>query len=77
MKDDRSGKHTKRIQLHVCDCRQLHLTYGSLTLHFDQEEFLRFASSVHSFAAQLPRSPKAHALGLIPVWKEVDNPLHG
>lgn len=69
MTDDRSGKHTKRIQLQVCDCHQLHLTYGSLTLHFDQEEFLRFATIVSSFAAQLPNSPKGHALGLIPVWE--------
>jgi len=56
MTDDRSGKHTKRIQLHVCDCRQLHLTYGSLTLHFDQEEFLRFATTVTTLATQLPIS---------------------
>lgn len=29
----------------LCDCRKLHFTYGSITLHFDRDEFLVFGES--------------------------------
>jgi hypothetical protein len=30
----------------LCDCGKLYFTYGSITLHFDRDEFLVFAESV-------------------------------
>jgi hypothetical protein len=39
--------------LNVCGCSKLHFTYGPITLHFDQEEFLTFADAVNHAAAHL------------------------
>lgn len=45
--------YTKRqAALNVCGCGKLHFTYGSLTLHFEREEFLAFAEVVNQLAAQ-------------------------
>ena len=30
----------------LCECGKLHFTYGSVTLHFDRDEFLLFSESV-------------------------------
>jgi hypothetical protein len=30
----------------LCQCGQLHFTYGSVTLHFDREEFIHFTEAV-------------------------------
>jgi hypothetical protein len=38
------GKGKSKVAL--CECGKLHFTYGSVTLHFDQDEFLLFAESV-------------------------------
>jgi hypothetical protein len=39
--------------LHLCGCGKLHLTYGPLTLHFEQAEFIRFAGEVGRLATRL------------------------
>jgi hypothetical protein len=33
-------------KLVFCGCGKLHFTYGFVTLHFDKDEFVRFADSV-------------------------------
>ncbi|MEW6542598.1 MAG: hypothetical protein AB1411_03205 [Nitrospirota bacterium] len=39
--------------LNVCGCGRLHFTYGPMTLHFEREEFMRFAGEVGRLAAHL------------------------
>lgn len=78
MTDDPHRKRNQRVmKLQVCECAQLHLTYGSLTLHFDQENFLRFATTVPAWAAQLPMGQTSPGVDLIPLWKGVVNPPQG
>lgn len=43
-------------KLAVCGCGRLHVTYGSITLHFDREEFQVFAESIGRLASMLKRS---------------------
>lgn len=43
-------------KLAVCGCGRLHLTYGSITLHFDREEFQVFADSIGRLASMLKQS---------------------
>lgn len=43
----------RQAALNVCGCGKLHFTYGSLTLHFEREEFLAFADVVSQLATQL------------------------
>jgi hypothetical protein len=45
-------------KLALCDCGQLHFTYGPLTLHFDREEFLRFTESVARLGALVRHTPR-------------------
>lgn len=37
----------------ICACGKLHFTYGAITLRFDPDEFLAFATSVGTQASQL------------------------
>ena len=46
-----------QVGLIICSCGKLHFTYGPLTLHFDRDEFLRFADEVNHSAAHL-RDPE-------------------
>lgn len=39
--------------LNVCGCGRLHFTYGPITLHFEHEEFTRFAGEVGRLATHL------------------------
>lgn len=39
--------------LDVCGCGRLHLTYGSVTLNFQRDEFVRFARDVGRLAEYL------------------------
>lgn len=43
-------------KLAVCSCGRLHVTYGSITLHFDRDEFQAFADSIGRLAAMLKQS---------------------
>jgi hypothetical protein len=43
----------RQTVLSICDCGGLHLTYGTLTLHFTRDEFIDFAGSVAQLASQL------------------------
>jgi len=40
----------------ICGCGRLHVTYGSITLHFDREEFQVFADSIGRLASMLKQS---------------------
>ena len=40
-----------QTKLVLCGCGRLHMTCGSVTLHFSREEFLAFAHSVTRIAA--------------------------
>lgn len=40
-------------KLAMCGCGKCHFTYGSVTLHFDREEFLLFADSVGRLGAMI------------------------
>ena len=42
----------------LCDCGKLHFTYGPVTLHFDREEFLKFADSVGRLGSQVKQAAK-------------------
>jgi hypothetical protein len=39
--------------LNVCGCGRLHFTYGPITLHFEREEFAKFAGEVGRLAVML------------------------
>jgi hypothetical protein len=41
----------KQSKLAFCECGKLHFTYGSVSLHFDRDEFLMFADSVGRLGA--------------------------
>lgn len=38
------------MKLVLCDCGKLHMTVGSVTLHFTRDEFQVFAESVRRLA---------------------------
>lgn len=42
----------------LCECGKLHFTYGPVTLHFDREEFLKFADSVGRLGARVRQAAK-------------------
>ena len=42
---------SQNLQLNVCDCNRIHLTYASVTLHFEKEEFLTYAMHVNRMAS--------------------------
>jgi len=44
----------EQAALNLCGCNRLHFTYGPITLHFDRDEFLKFAKTVSLLAAQVP-----------------------
>ncbi|WNM61690.1 hypothetical protein [Candidatus Nitrospira neomarina] len=44
---------SQQLKLNVCDCSRIHLTYGSITLHFEKEEFLAYATQLTRMAAQV------------------------
>ncbi len=46
-----------QLKLTMCDCGDLHLTYRSLTLHFERAEFLNFAVQVGRMATSISRRP--------------------
>lgn len=39
------------MKLVLCDCGKLHVTAGSVTLHFTRDEFQVFAESIRRLAA--------------------------
>lgn len=43
----------RQATLDVCGCGRLHLTYGALTLHFEREEFMRFARELEHMSQYL------------------------
>ncbi|GJL58032.1 MAG: hypothetical protein NPIRA03_08890 [Nitrospirales bacterium] len=43
----------QQLKLNVCDCSRIHLTYGSITLHFEKEEFLTYAMQLARMAAHV------------------------
>lgn len=45
------------MKLVLCGCGRLHVTCGSVTLHFDREEFLLFADSINRLAAIVTQQP--------------------
>lgn len=49
------------IKLVLCGCGRLHMTCGSVTLHFSRDEFLVFANSVSRLAAVVKQPPSALA----------------
>ncbi|MBA5867861.1 MAG: hypothetical protein GDA67_14300 [Nitrospira sp. CR1.3] len=55
-----------QTKLVLCGCGKLHVTYGSVTLHFEREEFVLFAESIGRLAAMLKQSALNHALALKP-----------
>lgn len=56
---------SQQLKLNVCDCSRIHLTYGSITLHFEKEEFLAYARQLTRMAAHVANTAgfqKAHGL---------------
>jgi hypothetical protein len=49
---------TQLLKLNMCECGDLHLTYRSVTLHFEREEFLHFAVQVSRMATGVSRTTK-------------------
>lgn len=47
---------SQQLKLNVCDCSRIHLTYGSITLHFEKEEFLAYAMQMGRMAAHVSNS---------------------
>lgn len=48
----------QQLKVNVCDCRRIHLTYGSITLHFEKEEFLTYAMQLTRMAAHVSNTPE-------------------
>lgn len=46
----------QRLKLNVCDCGHLHLTYRSVTIHFEKKEFLNYAALVGQMATRVSDS---------------------
>ncbi|NGZ10504.1 MAG: hypothetical protein CV088_14135 [Nitrospira sp. LK70] len=44
------------MKLVLCDCGKLHVTLGSVTLHFTRNEFQKFAESIGRLAAIVGQS---------------------
>lgn len=42
-----------QTKLALCGCGKLHFTYGSVTVHFDHDEFFLFAESVSRLSAMM------------------------
>lgn len=51
---------TQPLKLNMCECGDLHLTYGSVTLHFSRKEFFHFASHMNRLATVVSRPPQPH-----------------
>jgi hypothetical protein len=49
---------TPQLKLNMCECGDLHLTYRSVTLYFEREEFLHFATQLSRMAEGVSRTPK-------------------
>jgi len=54
---DNLGRNNGPIKLVMCGCGRLHVTSGSVTLHFQREEFLVFAEGVGRLASMVKQSP--------------------
>jgi len=50
-------RNDKPMKLVLCGCGQLHVTCGSVTMHFQREEFLAFADGVDRLAAMVKQAP--------------------
>ncbi len=48
---------TPQLKLNMCECGDLHLTYHSITLHFERAEFLHFAKQVSRMATNVSGTP--------------------
>jgi hypothetical protein len=44
---------SEHLKLNVCECGHIHLSYKSLTLHFEKDEFLNYAAHVGRMASQI------------------------
>jgi hypothetical protein len=49
MEDFMNGQGQGKLVL--CECGKLHFTYGSVTVHFEREEFFVFAEAVERLSA--------------------------
>ena len=54
------GKGESKVAL--CECGKLHFTYGSVTLHFDRDEFLLFAESVGRLGTMVRQAANGSSL---------------
>ncbi len=50
-------KSTQPIKLNVRECGNLHLSYQSMTLHFEKNEFLNFAAQIRRLSMKVLRDP--------------------
>lgn len=51
-----------QTKLALCGCGKLHFTYGSVTVHFEREDFLLFADSVGRLSAMVRQASKVSTL---------------
>lgn len=52
--------------LNLCGCGRLHFTYGPITLHFEQEEFVAYANEVSRLAESLRQLADGRSPVLLP-----------
>ena len=57
---------TSPTALSLCTCGKLHFRYGSITLHFETNEFTSFASAVAHLHAQYTEMKPAQPSSSIP-----------
>lgn len=43
----------EQLKMEMCECGHLHLTYKSMTLHFEKGEFLAYAGHLARMAARV------------------------
>jgi hypothetical protein len=50
--------HSHKATLTTCSCGKLYFTYGPITVQFDPDQFLAFASSVAMLLSQFQQAVK-------------------
>lgn len=59
---DRKRQTNGPMKLVLCECGRVYVTCGTVTLHFDRDEFLVLAGSMNQLAAIIKQRP-AHPGG--------------
>jgi len=60
--NDHQSSTPHPLKLTACDCGNIQVTYKSITLHFDREEFFQYASAITHFLCKMRMTPSMSPL---------------